>query len=145
MTKSNRGFFSNQGNVHIIVRLMIRFGQFLHHPRLYTKSNRGFFSNQGDATLRVMIQSGQFSNSSEILSMPTLSASFRKIRSNLNGYCWWQSHRFFQLLWGRNSEINYPIWPVFKLVRDFIHVYFIWKSRSKLNELRWWQNQTVAF
>ena len=45
-----------------------------------TKPNKGFFSNQGDVSLRLMIQSGQFSNSSEITSMPTISASVRTER-----------------------------------------------------------------
>ena len=48
-----------------------------------TKSNRGIFSNERDVTLRLMIQSGQFSNSYEISSTSTLSASLRKIRSKL--------------------------------------------------------------
>ena len=39
------------------------------------------FSNQGDVTVRLMIQYGQFSNLSEILSMFT--ASFGYIRSKL--------------------------------------------------------------
>ena len=38
-----------------------------------TKSNRGFFSNQGDVTLKLMIRSGQFSDSFKISSMATLS------------------------------------------------------------------------
>ena len=53
---------------------------------LMTKSNRGFFSNQGDATLRLKIRSGQFSNPTEISSMSTLSASFRNIDQNRRSY-----------------------------------------------------------
>ena len=83
MTESNRDFFSNQGE--LILRLMIRFGQFWAHPRFHPcspylqvsgRSNknwtsyandkyRGFFSNQGEVTQKLMIQSGQFSNSFE--------------------------------------------------------------------------------
>ena len=46
---------------------------------LMTSSIKGVFRNQGDVTLSLMIQSGQFSNSSEILCMSTLSASFMNI------------------------------------------------------------------
>ena len=48
------------------------------------------FSNQDDVTLRLVIWSDQFSNWSEILSMSTLSASFRKIQLKLNKLSWWQ-------------------------------------------------------
>ena len=58
---------------------------------LMSMSNRGFFSNQEDITLKLRIQSGQFFNLSEILSMSTLSASFRKIWSKLNKLLGWQS------------------------------------------------------
>ena len=75
MTKSNRGFFSNQGDVTL--KSMIPSGQFSNiskiHPcpssprvvgtsdrnrlMLMTKSNRGFFSNQGDVTQTFTIRS----------------------------------------------------------------------------------------
>ena len=96
ITKSNKSFFSNQRNVPL--RLMIWFGQFRIHSRFYPysaylqvsgisnqnltnysndKAKQRLFCNQGDLTLRLMIQFSQFSNSSMILSMSTLSASFR--------------------------------------------------------------------
>ena len=79
-----------------------------------------------------MTLSGQFSNSSEILSMSMLSPTFRKIRSKLNKLCSWQSQRLFQQSRGRNSRFNYQIWPVFKLIWDFIHVYLICKFQKDL-------------
>ena len=48
-----------------------------------TKSNTGFYSYQGDATLRLIIRSGQFSNLSQISLMSTLSPRFRNIWSKL--------------------------------------------------------------
>ena len=69
-------------HVHIICK-------FQEHPiktewiTMMTKSNRSFFSNQGNVTLRLMIRSGQFSNFIEILSISTLSASFRYMQSKL--------------------------------------------------------------
>ena len=91
MTKSNRGFFNNQGDVtqindsilpvfklvqdfihvHIITKLhehLIKTERVI----VMTKSNRGFFSNQGDLNLRLTIGSGQYTNLTEILSMSTL-------------------------------------------------------------------------
>ena len=80
ITMSNRGFFSNQGDVNL--RLVNRSGQcsnirdFIHvylickfqedpiKPEcviLMTMSNRGFFSNQGNVTLRLIIRSRQSS------------------------------------------------------------------------------------
>ena len=78
MTKSNKGLFSNQGDV--TSRLMVGSSQFsnlfeissmftlsadpikIEQATLMTMSNRVFFSNQGDVSLRLMTQSGQFSN-----------------------------------------------------------------------------------
>ena len=51
---------------------------------LMTMSNRKVFSNQGEVTLKLMIQSGQVSISSENTSMSILSASFRNVLSKLN-------------------------------------------------------------
>ena len=86
--KVNQRLFSNQGDVTL--RLMIRSGQFsilseisfmstlsASFRKIWSKlndlcwwqSNRGFFSNRKDVTLRVMIQSGQFWNLSEISSI----------------------------------------------------------------------------
>ena len=77
-TKSNRGFFSNQGDV-----ALIWYGQVSYSSEIWsmstlsasvrkiwsklkvmlmTISNRDFFSNQRDVTLRLMIWSGQVSN-----------------------------------------------------------------------------------
>ena len=84
---------------------------------LMTNSNRGFFGNQGDLTLRLMTQSGQFFNSSEIASMSYLQVSGRSDQN-------WMSYaddivklRLFQRSRGCNSKINDLIWPVFKRPR----------------------------
>ena len=62
--------------------------------------------------------------------MSTSSASFRKIWSKLNQVCWQTQTEPFSAIKGRNSEINDPIWPVFKLVRDFIYVHLSCKFQE---------------
>ena len=93
---------------------------------LMTKSNRGFSSNQGNVTLKLMIWSDliRFRTHSKIYPYPPyLQVSGRSDQN-------WTSHaddkikqRLFQLSRGHNSKMNYPIWPVFKFIRDFIHVH----------------------
>ena len=53
--------------------------------------------------------------------------------------CWWQSQtvRLFQQPRGCNSKINDPIWPDFKLIRDFIHVHLICKFQEDLIKTEW--------
>ena len=46
---------------------------------LFTRSIMATFENQGDVTLPLLVRSNPFSNSSEILSMSFLSASFMKV------------------------------------------------------------------
>ena len=58
---------------------------------LMTKSIRGFLAIKVMLLLRLVIQSDQFSKSSKISYMSTLSASSRKILLKLNELCWWQS------------------------------------------------------
>ena len=84
-----------------------------------TKSNRGVFSNQGDVTLSQIIRSGQFSNSSEISSMPPYLQVSGISDQNCSIYANDKvKQRCFQQSRGRNSKINDPIWPVIKLVTD---------------------------
>ena len=65
--------------------------------------------------------------------MSTLSASFRKISSKLNDLCHDKvKQRFFQQSRGRNSKINDPIRPLFKIVRDFIYVHLSCKFQVVL-------------
>ena len=100
MKKSNRGFFSNLGDVFTInnsiwpvfnlirnfiyVHLICKFHEDpirIRRAMLMAKTNRGFFGNQD-----LKIRSSQFSNSSEISSMSILSSSFRKVHSKLNEF-----------------------------------------------------------
>ena len=145
-----------------------------------TKYIKGFCSNQGNVTIQLMIQFGQVLNLSKISSMPTLSASFRKIWSKLNELCWWRSQIVaFSAIKGRVtlrlttqsgqflyfSEISSMsllicklktewlmlmtksirgFWPVFKLVRDFIHVHLISKFQEDLIKTEWLKLMTKS-
>ena len=51
-----------------------------------TKPNRAFFSNQVDVTLRFILRSGRILKLFEIVSMSTVSASFRNSQSKLTQY-----------------------------------------------------------
>ena len=86
-----------------------------------------------------MIQSGQFSNSSEILSMFTLSASFMNIQLELNLLRWWQSktEAFFSNQGDVALRLFDPIWQVFQIVRDFIHVHLICKFQEHPIKPEW--------
>ena len=94
-----------------------------------------FFSNQGDLIPRLMIRSGQVLKPFEILYMSALSISFRKIQSKLNVYADdIVKQRLFQQTKGRNCKTNDPIWPVFELIRDLIHVHYICKIQEELTK-----------
>ena len=88
-----------------------------------TKSIKGFFSNQGDVTLRLMIPSGQVSNSPKITYMSTI-CKFQKhlIKTELVMLMTKPKGGFFQQSRGHNSKTNDLIWPGIELARDFIHV-----------------------
>ena len=104
---------------------------------LMTKRNRDFFSSKKDVTPRLMIRSGKFLKSPNILSMFTLSASFRNIWLILIKICWWKvKQRIFQQSRERNSKINDLMWPVFKPFRDFIHIH-ICKFQEDQNKIEW--------
>ena len=95
------------------------------------KHKQRIFSIQGDVTLRLMICSGHVLNSSKISSISPLSGRFRKIWSKMNKLWWWQSQtEAFSAIKGYNSKINHPLWPVFKLVRDFILVHLSCKFQE---------------
>ena len=101
MTKSIRGFCSNQGNVNL--SLMIQCGQILNLSEILLmpilsaslrRSDKKWmsyaddkFSNQGEVT---QINSDQFSNLFEISSMSTFTSS-SNIQSKLNELRWWKS------------------------------------------------------
>ena len=79
----------------IYVHLTCKFqADFIKTEQVMLLINRGFFSNQRDVNLRLTILSVQVSNSTEILSMSTLSASFRQILSKLNKLCCWETGAF---------------------------------------------------
>ena len=67
-------------------------------------------------------------NSSELLCLSWLPATLMMIRSKMNKLAW-RHHFPITSLWGifrrsraANSLVSGPIWPKFKLVRDFMHV-----------------------
>ena len=70
--------------------------------------------------------------------MSTLSASVMEIKLKLNQLCWWQSQtEVFQQSRECNSKVNDPTWPVFKLIRDSIHVNLICKfQRNQIKTSR---------
>ena len=45
--------------------------------------------------------------------------------------------RLLQQLRGSDFKINDPIWPIFDLVRDFIHVHLICKFQENLIKNEW--------
>ena len=102
MTKSNRGFFSNQGDVtntndliwpififvleFIRVHLSCKFQEVLTKTEqviVMTKPNRGFFSNQGDVT-KINDPIWPVFELVRDLILVHLSASFKNIPSKLN-------------------------------------------------------------
>ena len=60
-----------------------------------------------------------FKHIRDVIHDPPLSTNLRKIRSKLNELGLWKIKTgFFS---NRKSKVNDPIWPVFELIRDFIH------------------------
>ena len=105
---------------------------------LMIKSNIGFFNNRGDISLRQIIPSGLVSNSPEIPSMSTLTATFRKIWSKLKQLCWQQSQTgFFQQSVEVTLKINDQIWSGLKFIREFIHVPLICKFQKDPIKTQW--------
>ena len=111
---------------------------------LMTKSNRHFFSNQGDVILRLMIKPVQVSNSTEISSMSTLSASFRKIWSKLYELWWWQafSHCKSRGPCGCHSNQSFHWISIKKLISSMPHqrhaIYVKWlRSACRLRRYNW--------
>ena len=74
----------------------------------------------------------RYSSSSEILFCSRLPASSIKIQSKLNRLC--SGKRSFRHLKASNCKVNSPIWPEFKLVRDFIQI--ICKSHKDPNKTK---------
>ena len=166
MTKSNRGFSSNQGDIPLLksnnpIWPIFKLDQDFIHVHLIckfqeqpiktewlmqmTKSNRGFFSNHGDIPLGIMIWSSQFSNLSETSSMSTLSANFWNIQSKLNELCWWQSQTeaFLAIkvtyLYQRVIIRSGPFSNLAKISSMSTLSASFRNILSKLKELWWWQ------
>ena len=149
MTKSNRGFFSNQ--VDVTLRFMIRSGYF---------SN--LFEISSMSTLSVSFRK-TWSKLNEFRwwQSQRLFQQLREHNSKFNDPIWWgfklvwdfihvhlickfQEHsiktewvtlmtvkqRLLQQSRGHNAKSNVPIWPAFKLVRDFTHVHLICKFQE---------------
>ena len=86
------------------------------------------FVIQGQVTPKWVVWSGPKSNSSELLCLSWLPAALMMIRSKMNELAW-RHHFPIVSLWeifrrsrAANSIVSGPIWPKFKLVRDFMHV-----------------------
>ena len=102
-----------------------------------TKPNSGFFRDQGNVTLRLFIRSGQFSFLTWLRFHPGpsyLQVSRKLIKTDqIMLMALTKSDRGFFCNQGRgNSMINEQIWPVFELLRDFIHAHFIGKFQEHL-------------
>ena len=112
---------------------------------LMIRSNKGFFNNQGNVSLSAIIRSGRVSNSSEIPSMPTYPANFRKIRSKLKDLCYVKVKQrpFFSAISGRNSKITELIWSGFEFIREFIHIPLICVSGRSDQNWRSYANDKV--
>ena len=115
-----------------------------------TKSNRDFLSNQGDIILRLMIPNGQVSNSFEILSTSTLSASSGTSDQNWISYAHDKvKQRPFQQSRGC-SKINDLMWPVFELIWDISSMSALSASFRKtgskqrlFQQSRWWNSKIM--
>ena len=97
-----------------------------------------------------MIQFSQYSNSSKISSMATLSASFRKIRSKRNELFWWQGQT--ESFFSNQGDITLRLMIQFSHYSNSSKISSMAtlsasfrKIRSKRNELFWWQSQTGYF
>ena len=76
------------------------------------------------------------SNSSELLCLSWLPPTLMMIRSKMNELAW-RHHFPIISLWeifytsrAANSVVSGPIWPKFKLVRDFMHVHITCKYKK---------------
>ena len=99
--------------------------------------NNGHFDSQGDKTLLLLIRSGPFLNSSEILSMSLISTSFMKIQQKIMKLrC--SKRRLWPFLTINGTQL-YHFWSdltIFELARDFMHIIVIfqvsWRSNNTL-------------
>ena len=94
---------------------------------MMTKSNRGFFSNQEDVTLRLMVRSGQVSNSSKIHPCPPYLQVSGRSNESLTCYVDDKAkQRLFQQSRG-NSKINNLIF--------FVVVFFVLRFYGPVNQM----------
>ena len=86
------------------------------------------FVTQGQVTPKWVVWLGPKSNSTKLLCLSWLSATLMMIRSKMNELAW--RHHFpiislWEIFWRSrtaNCVVSGPIWPKFKLIRDFMHV-----------------------
>ena len=106
------------------------YDQNLRHYMARTRSNMGFFSTQGQIWI---VQYGQYSNLSKILCLSWISASLKILQSKLKVLCPGQGRIWaFSALKASNFKMNCTIWPIFKLVQDFMPVLNTCKFEEKL-------------
>ena len=77
-----------------------------------------FFVTRGQVTPKSIVQSGWTTNSSEILCLSGLSASFIKFQLKLIRIYSGQSQIWSLSALTSNSKVNSPIWPELELIRD---------------------------
>ena len=86
------------------------------------------FVTQGQVTPKWVGWFGPKSNSTELLCLSWLPATLMMIQSKMNELAWRHLfplevyENFFRRSRTANSVVSGPIWPIFELVRDFMHV-----------------------
>ena len=85
------------------------------------------FGTRGQVTPKSIVKSAWKSNSSEILCLSKLSASFIKFQLKLIRIYPGQSKIWSVSALTSNSKVNSPIWPEVELIQDFMHVHVICK------------------
>ena len=94
------------------------------------------FITQGQVNSKMSGLIRPISNSTELLCLSWLPATLMMIRSKMKELEW--RHHFPIKVYGKcfrrsraaNSVVSSPIWPKFKLVRDFMHVLVTCKYRK---------------
>ena len=104
------------------------------------------FVIQGQVTPKWVVWSGPKSNLYELLCLSWLSTTLMIIRSKMNELAWRQHFpiiwEFFRRSRAANSVVSGPIWPKFKLVRDFMYVLVTCKYEKDRIKNNWEKVET---
>ena len=100
--------------------------------RVCTTININFSDAQGQIIPEWVVVSGQNLNSSKLSCMYSLPARMKMIQSNMEELEWSQHFPIMSLLgfFPANSAVLSPIWPNFKVVRDFTVVLVTCKNEE---------------